>query len=168
MLHPATLLMLAPASLPLAPSRYRAPELLLSCDSYDAGIDVWHVFGGACESCCALLLPTAAMCNPVTLLCQTLHWSRSVGCILAELLQRKPLFPGKDYIDQLKLIIKLLGTPSDDEVSRTVVVLAALPPAQPHQLPRQVPCTSICPYTHALSHLPAAGLHLGAQGTRLH
>jgi hypothetical protein len=29
----------------------------------------------------------------------------AVGCILAELLQRKPLFPGKDYIDQLKLII---------------------------------------------------------------
>ena len=24
---------------------YRAPELLLSCDSYDAGIDIWS---GAC------------------------------------------------------------------------------------------------------------------------
>lgn len=32
----------------------------------------------------------------------------AVGCILAELLQRKPLFPGKDYIDQLKLIIRTL------------------------------------------------------------
>ncbi|KAL6777617.1 MAPK3 [Auxenochlorella protothecoides x Auxenochlorella symbiontica] len=60
---------------------YRAPELLLSCDSYSAGIDVW-----------------------------------SVGCILAELLARKPLFPGKDYIDQLKLIIRTLGTPSDEEL----------------------------------------------------
>jgi hypothetical protein len=40
-----------------------------------------------------------------------------VGCILAELLQRKPLFPGKDYIDQLKLIIRTLGTPSDEELT---------------------------------------------------
>jgi hypothetical protein len=39
-----------------------------------------------------------------------------VGCILAELLHRKPLFPGKDYIDQLKLIIRTLGTPSDEEL----------------------------------------------------
>ena len=28
----------------------------------------------------------------------------SVGCIMAELLGRKPLFPGKDYVDQLKVI----------------------------------------------------------------
>ena len=28
---------------------------------------------------------------------------RAVGCILAELLARKPLFPGKDYVDMLKL-----------------------------------------------------------------
>jgi hypothetical protein len=32
---------------------------------------------------------------------------RSVGCILAELLLRKPLFPGKDYIHQLNLIMKV-------------------------------------------------------------
>lgn len=60
---------------------YRAPELLLSCDSYDAAIDVW-----------------------------------SVGCILAEMLLRKPFLPGRDYIDQLKLIIRTLGTPSDEEL----------------------------------------------------
>lgn len=36
----------------------------------------------------------------------------SVGCIFGEMLQRKPLFCGKDYIDQLKLIFALLGTPS--------------------------------------------------------
>lgn len=60
---------------------YRAPELLLSCDTYDAGIDVW-----------------------------------SVGCILAELLLRKPLFPGKDYIDQLKLIVATLGSPTEEEL----------------------------------------------------
>ncbi len=41
----------------------------------------------------------------------------SVGCILAELLQRTPLFPGADYLDQLKRIIKVLGSPSDAELT---------------------------------------------------
>ena len=44
----------------VSPRRYRAPELLLSCEDYGPAIDVW-----------------------------------AVGCILAELLGRKPLFPGK-------------------------------------------------------------------------
>lgn len=35
----------------------------------------------------------------------------SVGCILAELLLRKPLFPGDDYINQLQLIVEMLGKP---------------------------------------------------------
>ena len=39
-----------------------------------------------------------------------------MGCILAELLYRKPLFPGKDYIHQLKLIIKTLGSPTDEDL----------------------------------------------------
>ena len=37
---------------------------------------------------------------------------RSVGCILAELLLRKPLFAGDDYISQIKLIHGVLGTQS--------------------------------------------------------
>ncbi|KAK9822621.1 hypothetical protein WJX74_011011 [Apatococcus lobatus] len=41
----------------------------------------------------------------------------SVGCILAEVLQRTPLFPGADYLDQLKRIIKVLGSPSDAELT---------------------------------------------------
>eukprot|EP01025_Chloroclados_australasicus_P012256 TRINITY_DN15619_c0_g1_i1.p4 TRINITY_DN15619_c0_g1~~TRINITY_DN15619_c0_g1_i1.p4 ORF type:complete len:175 (-),score=25.40 TRINITY_DN15619_c0_g1_i1:289-813(-) len=41
----------------------------------------------------------------------------SVGCILGEMLQRKPLFPGKDYLNQIKLIIQMLGTPSDQDLS---------------------------------------------------
>jgi mitogen-activated protein kinase 1/3 len=35
----------------------------------------------------------------------------AVGCILAELLQRKPLFPGKDYVDMLKLQVAKIGNP---------------------------------------------------------
>ena len=84
---------------------YRAPELLLSCDTYDGAIDVW-----------------------------------SVGCILGELLARKPILPGKDYIDQLKLILRTLGTPTDDELefisaSKAKSYIKALPWApQPNML----------------------------------
>lgn len=40
----------------------------------------------------------------------------SVGCIFAELLARSPLFPGEDYIAQLRLICDKLGRPSDKEL----------------------------------------------------
>ncbi|KAG8465269.1 hypothetical protein KFE25_002576 [Diacronema lutheri] len=40
----------------------------------------------------------------------------SVGCIFAELLGRKPLFPGKDYIHQLGLITDVIGTPDDEDI----------------------------------------------------
>ncbi|CAF3726201.1 unnamed protein product [Rotaria sordida] len=35
----------------------------------------------------------------------------SVGCIMAELILLKPLFPGKDTIDQLNKIFDIIGTP---------------------------------------------------------
>ncbi|XP_046374434.2 mitogen-activated protein kinase 7-like [Haliotis rufescens] len=37
----------------------------------------------------------------------------SVGCIFAEMLGRKHLFPGKDYISQIKLIVGVLGSPTE-------------------------------------------------------
>ncbi|XP_020572297.1 mitogen-activated protein kinase 4-like isoform X2 [Phalaenopsis equestris] len=40
----------------------------------------------------------------------------SVGCIFAELLGRKPIFPGTECLDQLKLIIQVLGTMSDVDI----------------------------------------------------
>lgn len=42
----------------------------------------------------------------------------AAGCILAELVLRKPIFPGKTNKDLLELIIKLLGSPAADVVSR--------------------------------------------------
>ncbi|KAJ3303559.1 Mitogen-activated protein kinase [Kappamyces sp. JEL0829] len=42
----------------------------------------------------------------------------SVGCILAELLGGKPLFKGRDYVDQLNQILGVLGTPDDATLSR--------------------------------------------------
>ena len=38
----------------------------------------------------------------------------SIGCILAEMLTRRPLFPGDSEIDQLFRIFRSLGTPSED------------------------------------------------------
>lgn len=40
----------------------------------------------------------------------------SAGCVLAELLMGKPIFPGKNSIDQLAKIIKVLGAPSAEEM----------------------------------------------------
>ncbi|KAI8639557.1 kinase-like domain-containing protein [Parasitella parasitica] len=57
---------------------YRAPEIMLSRNTYDKPIDIW-----------------------------------SVGCILAELLSRKVLFRGTDYVDQLHKIVGILGLPKD-------------------------------------------------------
>jgi mitogen-activated protein kinase 1/3 len=47
----------------------------------------------------------------------------AVGCILAELIGRKPIFPGIDSFHQIKLIVSVLGTPTDikDEESRDFI-----------------------------------------------
>lgn len=42
----------------------------------------------------------------------------SVGCILAELLGRKPIFPGKNFVHQLQLIFDVIGTPHTGEIER--------------------------------------------------
>lgn len=41
----------------------------------------------------------------------------SVGCILAELLGRRPLFPGRNFVNQIQLIFGILGTPNEDFIS---------------------------------------------------
>eukprot|EP01018_Ginkgo_biloba_P015177 Gb_08050 [translate_table: standard] len=40
----------------------------------------------------------------------------STGCVLAELLLGQPLFPGESAVDQLVEIIKILGTPTREEI----------------------------------------------------
>lgn len=56
---------------------YRAPEIMLTWQRYDTGVDIW-----------------------------------SVGCILAEMIEGTPLFPGKDHVNQFDIITDLLGSPS--------------------------------------------------------
>ncbi|KAK6157601.1 hypothetical protein DH2020_011849 [Rehmannia glutinosa] len=42
----------------------------------------------------------------------------SIGCIFAEMITGKPLFPGKNVVHQLELITDLLGSPSAEAISR--------------------------------------------------
>ncbi|KAL7192443.1 hypothetical protein ACSBR2_024307 [Camellia fascicularis] len=42
----------------------------------------------------------------------------SIGCIFAEMLTGKPLFPGKNVVHQLDLMTDLLGTPSPESTTR--------------------------------------------------
>ena len=43
----------------------------------------------------------------------------AVGCILAELINRAPLFPGENTMKQLGSIIKVLGCPSESFIIRS-------------------------------------------------
>jgi len=60
---------------------YRAPDIMVSSNPYDAKVDVW-----------------------------------SLGCILAELHGRQPIFPGEDTLKQIELIFNILGTPTEDDM----------------------------------------------------
>jgi mitogen-activated protein kinase 1/3 len=44
----------------------------------------------------------------------------SCGCILAELINRKPLLPGKDHLHQIQMIFNLLGYKDIDELGFTI------------------------------------------------
>jgi len=63
----------------------------------------------------------------------------SVGCILAELLRRKPFLPGSDTRNQLDLTFEVFGTPSEDFITaipkpRLRKFLRSLPPKKPRNL----------------------------------
>ncbi|OQR96263.1 mitogen-activated protein kinase [Achlya hypogyna] len=63
----------------------------------------------------------------------------SVGCILGELLTRKPLFPGSDFMDQLTRVFKVIDIPPKHKRGYTVEkdalkFLASLPATPPNAL----------------------------------
>lgn len=86
----------------------------------------------------------------------------SAGCIFAEMLEGKPLFPGKDHVNQFSIITELLGTPPDDVIntiaSENVSALrhAAPPRRKPPPRPlttdgrrRRCASSSLCPSASA-------------------
>lgn len=63
----------------------------------------------------------------------------SVGCIFAEMLARRHLFPGKNYLNQLQLILSVVGTPSKEYIQnvgteRVRTYLENLPEREPVEL----------------------------------
>ena len=42
----------------------------------------------------------------------------SVGCILAEMIRRKPLMPAQNSAEQMKMIVNITGTPSTDLINK--------------------------------------------------
>jgi len=70
----------------------------------------------------------------------------SVGCIFAELLSRKPYFPGEDYIDQLTIISEKLGKLPESDLDfvtsdKAKRFMRRLPDKIPPPLTRQFPGT---------------------------
>ncbi len=79
---------------------YRAPEIMLSFKMYTKvrALD---------EHLAVLLRSSFYALQSIDV------WA--VGCILAEMLSGRPLFPGRDYSHQLDLILDVIGTPTLEE-----------------------------------------------------
>ena len=74
----------------------------------------------------------------------------SVGCIFAELLGRKPIFPGTDSLNQLQLIVNVLGTMNNAD-------LEFIDNPRPHSYIKSlsytagIPLTGMYPQAHPLA-----------------
>lgn len=95
---------------------YRAPEL---CGSFYSNVKplflVLFPYTYAYCDVCAYGIDMFVQYTPAIDM-----WS--VGCIFAEMLTGKPLFPGKNVVHQLELVTDLLGTPSPITLSRVCFV----------------------------------------------
>uniref|UniRef100_H2ZA09 Mitogen-activated protein kinase n=1 Tax=Ciona savignyi TaxID=51511 RepID=H2ZA09_CIOSA len=68
----------------------------------------------------------------------------SVGCILAEMISNRPIFPGKHYLDQLNHILGILGSPSEEDLNCIInekarAYLMSLPHKERHPWTRLYP-----------------------------
>ncbi|KAI9293258.1 Pkinase-domain-containing protein [Neoconidiobolus thromboides FSU 785] len=72
----------------------------------------------------------------------------STGCVMAELMLGRPLFPGDTGLDQLIEIIKVLGTPTHEQVMAM----------NPNYLEHRFPQIQRKPFSRVLSNYPNANL----------
>jgi mitogen-activated protein kinase 1/3 len=74
----------------------------------------------------------------------------SVGCIFMELMNRKPLFAGKDHVHQMRLVTELLGTPTESDLE---FVKSEEARRYIHQLPRhpRQQLAQVFPHVHPLA-----------------
>lgn len=81
---------------------YRAPELIFGATNYTTNIGMGIRFFLKSAFRLRIQSPFSDI------------WS--TGCVMAELMLGQPLFPGESGIDQLVEIIKVLGTPSREQI----------------------------------------------------
>ncbi|KAF7805543.1 mitogen-activated protein kinase 3 [Senna tora] len=74
----------------------------------------------------------------------------SVGCIFMELMNKKPLLPGKDHVHQMRLLTELLGTPTEADLGLVRNEDAKRYIRQLPQYPRQ-PLARVFPHVHPLA-----------------
>ncbi|KAJ6826325.1 mitogen-activated protein kinase 6 [Iris pallida] len=77
----------------------------------------------------------------------------SVGCIFGEIAAREPLFPGKDYVHQLRLITELIGSPDDSS-------LGFLRSNNARRYVRQLPQYSKQPFSVRFPNMPPEAVDL--------
>jgi serine/threonine protein kinase len=83
-----------------------------TADDLESSVDdpmTEHVVTRWYRACELMLLPDGLYTYAVDM------WA--CGCILGEMLGRKPLFPGKNFVHQLTLIFDIMGSPQSAEVS---------------------------------------------------
>ncbi|KAF3988126.1 hypothetical protein FT663_03669 [Candidozyma haemuli var. vulneris] len=71
----------------------------------------------------------------------------SVGCILAEMISGRPLFPGRDYHNQLWLIMEVLGTPNSEDYNN-------IKSKRAREYIRSLPFCKKMPFSELFSHVP--------------
>ncbi|KAG1339148.1 mitogen-activated protein kinase 5 [Cocos nucifera] len=77
----------------------------------------------------------------------------SVGCIFMELMNRKPLFPGRDHMHQMRLITECIGTPTEAE-------LGFLRSEDARRYMRHLPQYPRQPFASLFSHVNPAAIDL--------
>ncbi|WFD35609.1 hypothetical protein MCUN1_002467 [Malassezia cuniculi] len=88
----------------------------------------------------------------------------STGCVMAEIMQGMPLFPGESGIDQLVEIIKVLGTPSREQIKtmNPNYMEHKFPQIRPHPFSKifrpRTPSDAIDLITNLLQYTPTARL----------
>lgn len=77
----------------------------------------------------------------------------SVGCIFMELMNRRPLFPGRDHMHQMRLITECIGTPTEAE-------LGFLRSEDARRYMRHLPQYPRQPFASLFSHVNPAAIDL--------